>query len=141
MKQFSLAGLLRVRGLEEQLAAAELAEANRALNNVRVRRAKTRAALAGTSVEAAGSANLAAMAASRAAGRAMLVELAALDDTARDHVEAATGAYHRARAASAGIRKLETRHVEAEIASDLHAEQAAIDEVAIGSWRRRGGAR
>jgi flagellar FliJ protein len=137
MKEFSLAGLLRVRGLQEQLAAADLAQANRALNNVRARRAHMRAELEGTTIDASGSANLAALAATRAAGRTMLAELASLDSTAAAEVGAAAAVYRSARAASLGVEKLHVRHVAAETAEDLRTEQAAIDEVATGSWARQ----
>jgi flagellar FliJ protein len=139
MKQFSLTGLLRLRGLQEQLAAAELAQANRALNTIRTRRTRTHAALSGTTVEASGSANLAALAAARASGRTMLAELAALDSAALDQVGTASEVYRSARAASLGIEKLHIRHIEAETKEDLRTEQAAIDEIATGAWARKTG--
>jgi flagellar FliJ protein len=96
-----------------------------------------RAELEGTTIDASGSANLAALAATRAAGRTMLAELAALDSTAAAEVGAAAAVYRSARAASLGVEKLHVRHVAAETAEDLRTEQAAIDEVATGSWARQ----
>jgi flagellar protein FliJ len=136
MKQFSLAGLLRVRDLEEQRAAAELAAANHTVNGIRAHRLKTLAFLAGTTVDMTGAANLAAAAAARAAAQSMLGELALMHDRAALEAQAAQAAHNAARANSLALEKLHVRHVETEHASDLRAEQSALDEIAIGGWRR-----
>ncbi|MDQ1582077.1 MAG: flagellar protein FliJ [Microbacteriaceae bacterium] len=136
MKQFSLAGLLRVRDLEKQRTEGELAAANHALTGIRAHRAQTLADLAGTTVEISGAANLAAAAASRASAQTLLAELAMMHHSADQDAQEATTAHNAARANSLAIEKLQVRHLEAEHASDLRVEQSALDEIAIGGWRR-----
>jgi flagellar FliJ protein len=136
MRQFSLAGLLRVRDLEEQSAAVDLATANHALNRIRSHRLKTLALLAETTVDVSGAANLAAAAAARASAQTMLTELAMMHNRADQETQDATKAHNAARAKSLALEKLQVRHAEAEHASDLRAEQSALDEIAIGGWRR-----
>ena len=136
MKQFTLAGLLRVRTLEEREAAASLAQANQRINSLRSQRERMVAALAGTSVDASGSHNLAALAASRAAAQTQLSELAMLHELAQTEARSATDAHRAARARLIALEKLEGRHRAAAQVEELQVEQNALDEIAVGAWRR-----
>jgi flagellar FliJ protein len=135
MKRFGLAGLLRVRGLEEQRAAAELAEANRAVEAVRARGARTRASLAGVGPGAVDSATLSAVAAARTSAQVLLGELSALNQLASQEAGEARTVHSAARASAVSLEKLRRRHAEAEVARELRDEQAALDEIAIQGWR------
>jgi flagellar FliJ protein len=137
VKQFTLAGLLRVRSLEEREAAASLAQANQRINSIRSQRERTIAALAGTSVEATGANNLAALAASRAAAQTQLSELAALHELASAEARQATDEHRAARARLLALEKLHDRHTTAVHVEELQVEQNALDEIAVGSWRRK----
>ena len=135
MKRFSLAGLLRIRGLEEQQAAAELAAANRALDAARARRSRTRSSLAGVSPDAVDAATLSALVAARASGHILLSELSSLHDRAARDAADARSAHTGARVNALSLEKLHTRHVKTETARELRAEQSALDEIAIQGWR------
>lgn len=135
MKRFGLAGLLRVRDLEEQRAAAELAEANRAVDAVRARGVRTRASLAGVRSDAVDAATLSAVVAARASAQVLLGELTALHDLASREAGEARSAHGAARASAVSLEKLRRRHTEAEAARELREEQSALDEVAIQGWR------
>ena len=135
MKRFALAGLLRVRTLEEKQAAAELAESDRALDAVESRRARTRASLAGVAPGAVDAASLSAIVAARASAAILLGELSAMHERAAQETDGLRAAHHQARTRSLALEKLQTRHEKAEIAGDLRAEQAALDEIALRSRR------
>jgi flagellar FliJ protein len=135
MKRFGLAGLLRVRTLEEQRAAAELAEANRAVDAVRARGSRTRASLAGVRSDAVDAATLSAAVAARASAQLLLGELSALHELASRDAAEARSAHGAARASAVSLEKLRRRHTEAEAARELREEQSALDEVAIQGWR------
>jgi flagellar FliJ protein len=135
MKGFGLAGLLRVRQLEEQRAAAELAAAGGALDAVRGHRSRTRAALGSVAPGAVDAAALSAIVAARASAHILLGELASLHDHAERTAADARSAHHAARANARALEKLRTRHVESESARELRAEQSALDEIAIQGWR------
>jgi len=140
MKTFSLAGLLRVRSLEETLAAAGLADARRELGGVQAQRARTGAALAGTEADVVGTANLAAIAATRASAQARLAELALLEEAAGGAAAAAAAAHREARTAARAIERLRER-ADAELRrEELRGEQAVLDEIAVTRPRRSGAA-
>jgi flagellar FliJ protein len=135
VKRFGLAGLLRVRGLAEQRAAGDLAAANRDLDTIRVRGSRARAALAGAGHDPADAAGLAAIVAARSSLHALLGDLASLHDRAALGAAEARVAHHAARAETVSLEKLHQRHLAAEHADELRAEQAALDEIAIQGWR------
>jgi flagellar FliJ protein len=135
MKRFGLAGLLRVRDLEEQRAAAELAAANRAVDAVRARGARTRASLAGVRSDAVDAATLSSVIAARTSAQVLLGELSALHELASREAVEARSAHGAARASAVSLEKLSRRHTESEAARELREEQSALDEVAIQGWR------
>ncbi len=131
-RPFPLAGLLRLRQLQEDRAAAALAIANReaALHSARV--AAVRRDLRGTAgAEITDATSLRAVAAARASGRSMLASLEALSGNSREAADEALEAFTQARVQSAGLEKLQNRHNESEAVDELRIDQAALDELAL----------
>lgn len=136
-RAFPLAGLLRLRRLQEEAAAGRLAAANISLRETTDSHARTLQTLADSPLAVTDSATLAAVAAARASSRAMLTDLAALGvRRAADAAQAQT-AFSAARAESVGLEKLESRHAVEVAAEDLRTEQTALDELAGTAWQRR----
>ncbi|MFC5930090.1 hypothetical protein D6T64_11055 [Cryobacterium melibiosiphilum] len=133
---FPLAGLLRLRHLQQDQASVELAAANTALRAHDERHLHARAALYGLSATPTNMAALSAMAAARASSRSMLGDLDALGRNHQTAVDAAQTVFDSARADSIRLEKLEVRHAEALAAEDLHAEQTVLDEIASTRWHR-----
>lgn len=138
-RPFSLAGLLRLRHLQQDQAAGDLAAANARLRATATRIDETRAALEHLPLNPTGADTLYAIAAARASSRSMLAELVALDGVAQQAAAAAQADFEAKKAASASLEKLEGRHGAAEAAEDLHAQQTVIDEIASTGWHRRQG--
>ena len=138
-RPFSLAGLLRLRHLQQDQAAGDLAAANARLRATATRIDETRAALEHLPLNPTGADTLYAIAAARASSRSMLAELVALDGVAQKAAAAAQPDFEAKKAASASLEKLEGRHGAAEAAEDLHAQQTVIDEIASTGWHRRQG--
>jgi len=135
-RQFPLAGLLRLRQLQQDQAATGMARANSRSEEMRGRRAAARKDL-GTSAETAvSSASLMAIAAARASSQSMLADLDALAAAAEADLEEAHAEYTQARRMAVGLEKLELRHGVELAAADLHAEQGVLDEIAATSWHR-----
>jgi flagellar FliJ protein len=135
-RTFALAGLLRLRQIEKEHAASDLAAANALRRDTGERQARAIAALHAVPVEATDASTLFAMAAARASSRSMLADLSVLSARAEAEASAAQEAFTEAKKRAVGLEKLETRHREAVVAGDLGAEQAAIDEIATGAWQR-----
>lgn len=135
-RAFQLAGLLRLRQIEKDHAASDLAAANAFRRDAGERQARAIAALHAVPVEATDASTLFAMAAARASSRSMLADLAALTEKAEAEVADAQTAFGEAKARAVGLEKLEARHTAGVIAGELSAEQAAIDEIATGAWVR-----
>ncbi|MEN0086729.1 MAG: hypothetical protein AAGC66_18320 [Leifsonia sp.] len=135
-RAFALAGLLRLRQIEKEHAASDLAAANAMRRDASERQARAIAALHAVPVEATDASTLFAMAAARASSRSMLADLTALAAEAEAEAEVAQEAFTEAKKRAVGLEKLETRHREQLAAGDLNAEQAAIDEIATGAWQR-----
>lgn len=133
---FSLAGLLRLRHLEQDRAAAELAAANARRRESSGRRDRVRADLGDTNAQPTDAAALHAVAAARATARSMLLELDALEQADRDAVERAQDALSAARARSIGLEKLAEKHAAGVAAEAIRSEQSDIDELASTSWHR-----
>jgi len=129
-RTFRLAGLLRLRQVQEEQAASDLAAANARSRENAARQNRARAALGGVGAEATSSNVLYAIAAARSSSRSMLAELEAVDVHNRADVADAAAAYAAARARSLGVEKLEQRHIETRDADDLAAQQAVVDEIA-----------
>lgn len=135
-RQFPLAGLLRLRQLQQDQAATGMARAASRSEELRSRRTAARNELGGSAETAVSAASLMAIAAARASSQSMLADLDALDAAAEADLEEARAEYTQARRMAVGLEKLELRHVAELAAADLHAEQGALDEIASTSWHR-----
>ncbi|MHA6669647.1 flagellar export protein FliJ [Homoserinimonas sp. A447] len=135
-RMFPLAGLLRLRQVQEEQAASDLAVANARAREIRSRQSRARDLLGASGAEAASSTVLYAVAAARASSRSMLAELDALDGEHQPVLDQANEAFAEARARSIGLEKLAGRHQVKQTEEELHAEQAAIDEMASTGWHR-----
>jgi flagellar protein FliJ len=140
-RAFPLAGLLRLRHLEEDQAASHLAAANSRLEESSVRRDRARTALGGSSTEATSVESLYAVAAARASTRGMLADLDALGRRHESAQEEAQTLFDAARAQSMRMEKLARRHQDSVAADELHDEQIIIDEIAATSWHSEESAR
>ncbi|MDJ0325279.1 hypothetical protein QMG61_16050 [Cryobacterium sp. PH31-AA6] len=133
---FALAGLLRLRHLQQDQAAGDLAAANAVAAANAQRRANTRATLEVLPSTVTGAETLYAVAAARASARSMLAEMDALGSNYQSAVGEAQAAYDASRAESVSLEKLEGKHGAAVAADDLHAEQTILDEIASTAWHR-----
>ena len=133
---FPLAGLLRLRHLQQDQAAGDLAAANRRLKENAERRTRVRGALAGTPTDVDSTTALNAAAVARAASRSMLADLEALAVERLSERERTQAVFDAARAKSIGLEKLEDKHNAGVIAEDLHAEQTVLNEIASVAWHR-----
>lgn len=136
-RTFPLAGLLRLRHLQQDSAAGSLASANNRLAATESRRSRATTELETSAAEATDAATLAAIAASRAASRSLLRDLDALRQQQRRDAEQAQTAFNAARAQSIALEKLEARHAATEAFTYLKAEQGTLDEMASMARQRR----
>ena len=132
---FRLAGLLRLRQIQQDQAASDLAAARRRANDSAARERRAQGALAGISTDVSDSTVLYAIAAARASSRSMLAELQEIERTDREKATEANAAFTAARARSVGLEKLERRHIDGVDSADLRAEQAVLDEIATRDWK------
>lgn len=134
---FPLAGLLRVRGVQERAAAGDLsrARAEAAAAEAAETRAVTSLADIATAID--DPATMLAMAAARSAGHAALADLRLLAQMRRDEAAAAEAAHVQARRALKGLERLEDTHLSRAAEERLRTEQSALDEIAV---TRAGGA-
>lgn len=141
-RRFPLAGLLRLRHVEQDRAAAALAVANDRVRDSADARIAARRSLADAEDDrpVTDAATLSALAAARASTRGMLQELEAVARSRRSEADEAQAAYTAARRAALGLEKLEGQHDREQAAEDLRREQHALDEIAAGR-RTEGGAR
>ena len=132
--KFSLAGLLRLRRLEEDQRAAELNSARdrEAVGLARTRR--IRRALADGHEDPTAHASLASIAAARASSATMLGELGELDRENAAEVERAVGAHADAHRRTLGLEKLEARFEEKAQAEALREEQLLLDDLSSRAW-------
>ncbi|MDQ0613722.1 flagellar FliJ protein [Microbacterium sp. W4I4] len=128
---FSLAGLLRVRSIQERQAAQELSRAVIDANQTRTRDRHLRAALAATESDAVDVRTLASLAAARVAGRSMLADLESLSAQQQEAVESARIAHEEARRAVRGLDRLAVAHQMRMRVEDLRVEQHELDEIAL----------
>ena len=135
-RTFPLAGLLRLRELQEQRAAGELAAANDALRGGRSAAGEVREAAGAGEEPPVDSATMLAVAAARASTGGMLLELDALVRTLEEEAHCAGLEHRRARAEVKALEKLATRHASALRLEDLGREQALLDD--LGPARTRG---
>ena len=132
--QFSLAGLLRLRKLEEDQRAAELNTARDRESVGLARSRRIRASLADNNDDPAAYASIASIAATRASAATMLSELGELDRANAAEVELAAAAHADAHRKTLGLEKLETRHGEREAAEQLREEQLLLDDLSSRAW-------
>ncbi|UUT36057.1 hypothetical protein [Microbacterium elymi] len=130
-RSFSLAGLLRVRSVQEREAAQRLSRAAVEANQTAARDRRLRAALGGADPETMDSASLAALAASRASARAMLADVSALSALQQQEVRTARTAHDARRREVRGLEKLAQAHLRQVRADELRAEQVELDEIAL----------
>jgi len=133
---FPLAGLLRLRHLQQDEAAVELAAANSRVNDNETRRDRARALVHGGGHSPTSVAAMSALAAARASSRSMLADLDALGQGHQAALAHAQTVFDAARAESVALEKLKARHSAAVIAADLKAEQTVLDEIASTRWHR-----
>ena len=135
-RAFPLAGLLRLRHLQQDQAAGDLSAANSRLHEHSVVRDRARIALGGSPAEATSVEALYAVAAARASTRAMLADLDALGRRHEASAFSAQAAFDAARAKALSLEKLELRHADEVTLEEQRAEQIVIDEIASTSWHR-----
>ena len=146
VKRFQLAGLLRVRELQEEKAAADLAEANQAKLEARRHAeamnetlavqtfpdlAHSNAYDAHAEALTSYSPNWKAIVAARAAVAAMLRESTQALSVASDNAAMATEQWAQAKTRAAMIDKLKARHDVQVEAEELREEQLTLDEAAL----------
>ena len=132
-RAFRLAGLLRLRKLQEDQAAARLATANAALRVSETRRASTARALSGHSLPDGDGRTFGAAVVGRASLGSLLGEANAAVGGARERVMADTGAWSATRMRSVGLEKLEDKHRVVVQHEDDRLEQMVLDEIASRS--------
>lgn len=133
-RMFPLAGLLRLRTMTEDRAAAELAGAHARHDHAQARAMQTEALLRGVSVpESVDLTSWRAVAVSRIALGALLVEHE--DDVRRalGEVDVRTQAWSHARRETRALERLAERHEETVRLEENRAEQLVLDEVASRS--------
>ncbi|MEV7608865.1 hypothetical protein AB0N61_05220 [Microbacterium sp. NPDC089320] len=136
---FPLAGLLRVRGAQERVAAEQLSQATAERAQAELAEQSAISSLAEISAQIDDPRALMAMAAARAAGRSTLSDLQALVEMRRSSESEAKSAHVEARRDLKGLERLESSHrVETEKA-ELAAEQSALDEIAVVRTAQREG--
>lgn len=133
--RFRLAGVLRLRKIEEDTAKARLASANAALARTVEEAGGLVSYLEASPVQAGTGASLAAIAASRATTSALLSALAAAASRQTGEVDEARSGLQQARASRLGLEKLQERHDDDVALTEARAEQAVLDEVASQAWR------
>ncbi|MCS3444323.1 hypothetical protein [Microbacterium phyllosphaerae] len=136
---FPLAGLLRVRGAQERVAAEQLSRASADRAAAEAAEQTAISSLADISAQIDDPRALMAMAAARAAGRSTLSDLQALVDMRRGAESEAKSAHVDARRELKGLERLETSHRVESTRAELAAEQSALDEMAVVNASRREG--
>lgn len=136
-RTFPLAGLLGLRRLEENQAAAALSAANNRAGAVQARRGAALRDLGSSPSEVTDVTALRMAAFARATSRSMLSDLAALSALAETDTAQAQEDFQAARARTVGLEKLEEKHAAAALVEDLRTEQIVLDEIASGSWQQQ----
>lgn len=136
---FPLAGLLRLRRLEEDRAGARLGARTAHLRSLAAQESRAVADADQIPTDVDSMIALRAVAAARASSMSMLGELQALTASAEVECAAAQREYAAARASTVGLEKLETRHAAAAQAAELAAEQAVLDELGGAAHHRARG--
>lgn len=132
---FTLAGLLRLRRVEEDRRAVELNSARESEAIGIARTHRVRAALSESGADAESYASLVSIAATRASTAEMLVELGEIDAAAAGEVASAVTAHANAHRRTLGLEKLEARFEKQRAAEELKAEQRLLDDLATRAWQ------
>lgn len=141
-RAFRLAGLLRLRKLEEDQAAARLAAANLALRMTQAHRDGARAAFAEHTMPDGDHRTWGAAVAARVALGSRLGEAAEAVGGAHERVRVDTSGWSATRARSVGLEKLEDKHRVLVQHEGDRLEQIVLDEIASrGAHRAPGGRR
>lgn len=127
---FRLAGLLRVRGAQERVAADDLSRARDERAQVEAAERRLIASISDISDAIGDGSSLLAMAAARAAGNSALSDLRTLAEMRRSEEALAKSAHVDARRDLKGLERLEERHQRETAKAELDAEQTALDEMA-----------
>ncbi|MCR2813982.1 hypothetical protein NQ166_10510 [Microbacterium sp. zg.Y1090] len=130
-RPFRLAGLLRVRGIQERAAAAHLSRSAMERSHTDARERQLRAALAASADIPIDVRTLAAVAAGRVAARSTLTDLRTLADMQLATLEDARAQHAAARIDQRGLARLAEAHADRETARELHEEQIELDEIAV----------
>jgi flagellar FliJ protein len=146
-RNFALKGLMRVRELQEERAAADLARANRARRDAQVARQVAEEVLAqqtfpdGAPIDqfderpihevSPHTPTWRAIVAARASATALLGEYNQAVYVASEAADVATGEWSEARMRAAMISKLRDKHHRELDAADLREEQIVLDESAL----------
>jgi flagellar FliJ protein len=128
-RTFGLAGLLRLRTIEQDQAGVVLATANSRSRALHARTSAARRELGDAPVEVSSTQALRMAAISRASSRSMLSDLIALEAIQNEETAAAQADYLAARSRTVGLEKLEAKHTAGVMAKDLAVEQDALDEI------------
>ncbi|HEY8722015.1 flagellar export protein FliJ [Pengzhenrongella sp.] len=137
-RAFRLAGLLRLRRLQEDQAAARLASANAALRSAQAHRDARAVALADALLPDGDQRAFGRAVVGRTALRFLLVEAIELAAGAREVAQVSTTQWQATRSRSVGLEKLEDKHVLLVRYEDDRTEQIVLDEIAgSGAARAR----
>ncbi|WP_164737188.1 flagellar FliJ family protein [Georgenia sp. SYP-B2076] len=138
MSAFRLAGLRRLRRLQEDQAAAELARSTAQRQRAEKRTENARAQLAGSDLGNGGSALIfQAAVAARAAMSSTVLAAQAAAEVAQAQEGQAQGEWSQARARTKTLDKLAERHLAAQRQAEGRAEQHTLDELATQRATRR----
>lgn len=129
-RDFSLAGLLRLRKLRDDQASQQLRHARSRASELAARRTQVREAQLSGEPDSLTAASLRAVAISRASTTSMLADLRTLQDAQNQAVEEAEALHRAARTDLRAVEKLEERHAEQVRVDDERAEQIVLDEIA-----------
>lgn len=128
---FPLAGLLRVRDAQERVAAEEHTRTASALLQAEAAQQGAVVSLSEISARVDDAQTMLAMAAARAAGRSALSDLQTLAELRRAEEAEAKASHLEARRRLRGLERLEGAHRADSVRAEQHAEQVALDEIAV----------
>lgn len=128
---FPLAGLLRVRDAQERVAAEQLSRSTSARLQAEAEEQGAVVSLSEISAQVDDAQTMLAMAAARAAGRSALSDLQTLAELRRAEEAEAKASHVEARRELKGLERLEGAHRLESLRTTLHAEQVALDEIAV----------
>jgi flagellar FliJ protein len=136
---FSLEGLLRLRRLQKDQAAAEVSRTRSRAGQVAARQREARAELISMAGANGSSEGLSWVAAARASTASTLLELDALEAEWELRMEDARRKYAEAKKEAASLEKLEERHDAVVQAEETRSEQLVVDEISVRQWHLANG--